>query len=381
MSRPSLRLPLIVLLFGLLFFLAPPLERSEEIFLRWLVRNSAAPSVPVPLTIVEISDSHSLPAPTEVALFLQAALEFKPAVIAFEPVLKWTGNEKDEEQILIDQAMRVPKLLLGAELAPPPYTNEQRAEISGFDRISGSRDKLAKFSGVAWQPEDDLLLISTIGFINSENVRGNTQIPLLFGYRGEVIPSFALQAVLLWMRIAPSEVKIDIGTSIALPSGVKIPTRSNGTTLINPNAIRRACYVSLNELLFQAQQHESKTANATEFKRIQGQILLARTAPDSKASTDFVAATIAALQTNSVLRRASWLFDCAFILILAAVSGIAQRVSRVDLVLVAIALSAAYCLVALGVLSTRSVWLPGVLPIGNIWLVTFFCVFARRRYT
>jgi len=92
-----------------------------------------ASNVPVPLTIVEISDSRSLPAPNELALFLQAALEFKPAVIAFEPVLKWTGNEKNEEQILIDQAMRVPKLLLGAELAPPPYSNVPLVEISGFD--------------------------------------------------------------------------------------------------------------------------------------------------------------------------------------------------------------------------------------------------------
>jgi hypothetical protein len=367
-------------LFGLLFLL-PPLERGEEIFLRWLVRNSAAPNVYVPLTIVEIGDSRSLLSPTEVALFLQAALEFKPAVIAFEPILKWAANEKDEEQVLIDQAMRVPKLLLGAELAPPPYTNVPLAEISGFDRITGSRDKLAKFSGIAWQPDDDLLLISTIGFINSENVRGNTQVPLLFEYRGEVIPAFALQAALLWMRIAPSEVKIDIGTSIALPIGVKIPIQSNGTTLINPNAIRRARHVSLDELLFQAQERESQTANAPEFVSIHDQIVLARTAPGSRDSPDFVAATIAALQTNSVLRRVNWFFDCAFILILAAVSSIAPRFSRVDLVLLAIALSAGYCLVALGILSTWFVWLPGLLPIGGIWLVTLFCVFAPRRYT
>jgi len=130
---PLLRALLVVLLFGFLFLLVPLLERSEEIFLNWLVRNSMASNVPVPLTIVEISDSRSLPAPNELALFLQAALEFKPAVIAFEPVLKWTGNEKNEEQILIDQAMRVPKLLLGAELAPPPYSNVPLVEISGFD--------------------------------------------------------------------------------------------------------------------------------------------------------------------------------------------------------------------------------------------------------
>ena len=42
-------------------------------------------------------------------------------------------------------------------------------------------------------------------------------VPMLFQYRGEVIPSFALQAILLWMRVTPGEVKVDIGRSISLP--------------------------------------------------------------------------------------------------------------------------------------------------------------------
>ena len=81
-------------------------------------------------------------------------------------------------------------------------------------------------------------------------------MPLLFQYRGEVIPSFALQAALLWLRVPLTEVKIDIGSFIELPNGKRIPIRSDGTAVINPNMTRRAHHMSLNELLLAAQQHE-----------------------------------------------------------------------------------------------------------------------------
>jgi hypothetical protein len=355
------------------------LERTEQLFLQWLLKNSMPGKAPLPLTIVEISDSRSLPSPTEVALFLQAALEFKPAVIAFEPVLKWPESAKNEEQILVDQAIRVPKLLLGAELAPPPYANVPLVEISSFPQVTGRRGNLPKFSGIGQQPDEDLCLISTLGFVNSESFRNNVRVPLLFEYRGEVIPSFALQAALLWMRVAPAEVKIDIGSSISLPNGIKIPVRSDGTALINPNLVKRARHTSLDQLFIAAQQHEKQATTTSHLEDMQDQIVLARSEADSAASADFLAATIATIQTNSFVRRVGWIFDCGFILILAATVGLARKLSRIDLMLVAIGLSATYCLVALAILSRWFVWLPGVLPLGSIWLVALSCLFAPRH--
>ncbi|MFZ3374756.1 MAG: hypothetical protein WA183_04300, partial [Chthoniobacterales bacterium] len=37
-----------------------------------------------------------------------------------------------------------------------------------------------------------------------------------------------------------------------------------------------------------------------------------------------------------------------------------------------IAFSAGYCLIALGILSRWSVWLPGFLPLGAVWVVVLF---------
>ena len=86
-------------------------------------------------------------------------------------------------------------------------------------------------------------------------------MPLLFLYRGEVIPSFTLQAILLWLRATPSEVKIVLGSHIALPKERRIPISADGTLLIHPNAAQSARRLSLNELLLAAQQRETGKGN------------------------------------------------------------------------------------------------------------------------
>jgi len=391
MQRTSLWLMLVVVLLGLLFLREPRLQRCEEIFLRWLLKNAQPRDTPPPLTIVEIGrepippkegaevdpmerflqGAASANSPLEAALFLQAALEFKPVVVAFEPVLKWPEREKDQEQIFLDQAMRVPKLLLGAELTAMPDPDAPVAEIPAFPQVTGKRGDLIEFSGIGRQPDEDVRLIGTLGFLNLPNeTAADVHVPLLFQYRGEVIPSFALQAALLWLRVTPAEVKIDIGKYIRLPHS-KIPIRSDGTAVINANAAKRARRFSLNELLLAAQQRQQGKASV-HLDEMRDQIVLARMPANSLASPDVFAATIAAIQTNSFVRRVSWIFDCVMILVVAGASVPFRKFSRIDLMLWAIALSAGYCLIALGILSRWSIWLPGFLPLGALWIVVSF---------
>ena len=137
MPRPSLQLTLhlllmlVVLLLGVLFLREPRLERHEELFLRWLLKNSEPHGPAASLTVVDIEAAketeenapHSgadVASPMEFSLFLQSALEFQPTVVAFENILKWRETEKDQAQVFIDQAMRVPRLLLAAELTTTP---------------------------------------------------------------------------------------------------------------------------------------------------------------------------------------------------------------------------------------------------------------------
>src|SRR3954468_17525626 len=127
MQRPTFWLILVVLLLGTLFLREPRLQRSEEFFLRWLLKNSDPHGPAAALTVVDIGHDTLMerePAregdensphsganvvwPMEFAMILQSALPFQPSVIAFENVLKWRDAEKEREQVFIDQAMRVP---------------------------------------------------------------------------------------------------------------------------------------------------------------------------------------------------------------------------------------------------------------------------------
>jgi hypothetical protein len=389
---------LVVLLLGILFLREPRLERSEEFFLRWLLKNSDPHGPAASLTVVDIghdnlmerepakegdeSSPHSganVVSPMEFALFLQSALEFQPTVIAFENILKWRETEKDQEQVFVDQAMRVPRLLLAAELTTNPDPDAPGPEIPGFTQVTGKRGDLVEFSGIGRQPNEEMRLIATAGFTNlPDEVSDGIHVPLLFRYRGEVIPSFALEAILLWLRVTPGEVSIDLDSHISLPQGRKIPIRSDGTLLISPNASRKARHLGLSDLLVAAQQRD--TGKTPELDSLRDQIVLARTPANPLSPPDVFAATIATIQSSAYVRRVSWIFDCVILLLAAAVAGKLRDIPRVDLVLGAIAFTAAYCLTALAVVSRWLIWLPGCLPLGAVWLLVVASVILPHRH-
>lgn len=391
-------LMLVVLLLGVLFLREPRFERSEELFLRWLLKNSDPHGPAASLTVVEIGHDNSMErqpmkegdensprsggnvvSPMEFALFLQSALEFQPTVVAFENILKWRETEKEQEQMLVDQAMRVPRLLLAAELTNTPDPDAPGPEIPGFTSVTGKRGDLVEFAGVGRQPSEELRLIATAGFTNlPDEISDGIHVPLLFRYRGEVIPSFTFEAILLWLRLTPNEVSIDLGSHISLPHGRKIPIRSDGTLLISPNASRKAHHISLGDLLVAAQKRD--TGGNPDFGLLRDQIVLARTPGNPLSPPDVFAATIATIQTKAFVHRVSWIFDCVILLLAAAVVGKLRNVSRVDLLLGAIAFTAAYCLAALGIISRWLIWLPGCLPLGVVWLLVLICIVLPHRY-
>ena len=184
---------------------------------------------------------------------------------------------------------------------------------------------------------------------------------------------------MVWLRVTPAEVKIDLGSYISLPQGRKIPIRSDGTLLISPSAGKKARRVTLNELALATQQHGAGKKTSTEFDSIRDQIVLARTPANPLSPPDVFAATLATIQTNAYVHRVHWVFDCVILVLAVAVVGTLRRISRVDLVLGAIAFTAAYCLIALAVVSRWLIWLPGVLPLGAVWLLILISIVMPRR--
>ncbi len=403
MQRPSPWLMLVVLLVGIVLVREPRFAAAEELFLGWLIRYSEASGPPVPLTVVELgtdslaakpasapepSNAPSDPiSPLEFALYLQSLLDFQPGVAAFENVLKWRERDKDQEQVFLDQAMRVPKLLLAAELGQNPDPDAPWAEIAGFTQVSGKSGNLAAFSGVTRQPNEDLRLISTLGYVNlPDEFSSRIRVPLLFLHRGKVIPSFALQAILLWEKVTLEEVKIVFGATswlrppesfIDLPRGRRIPIREDGTMIIHPNTAQRTRHLALNELLLAAQERESE--KGSEFADLQGQIVLARTPNNPLSPPNRFAATIATIQANRFLERVTPFFDYAILMLIAAVAGWLHKIERFDLVLYGIAATAAYCLIALGTIARWNIWLPGILPLSALWLAIVLAPFFRKK--
>ncbi len=398
MRRPSPWLMLVVLLTGLLILREPRLSAVDDAFLRWLLAHSSSgEGKPVPLTVVEISrESFSDPgamaensvhgaghpaviSPLEFALFLQSVLDFEPNVIAFENILKWRERDKDQEQIFLDQAMRVPKLLLASELSATADPDAPWGDIRGFAQVTGKRGELAAFTGIARQPDEDLRLISTQGFVNVPEDPQTLRVPLLFLYRGEVIPSFALQALMLWLRVSPSEVKVELGSHILLPDNRRIPIAADGTMLVDPNSAKQARRISLNELLLGAQQRDNGKADEQPLANLKEQIILARTPENPLSPPDIFAATIATVQGGTYLHRVSHIFDVIVLVLIAAGITTFHRFGRVDLVLFGIAFTAAYCLLALGCISKFHLWLPALLPIAAVWVAIVLSFFLRSQ--
>jgi CHASE2 domain-containing protein len=401
MRRFSFWPMLVALLLGILVLREPRFEKLEENFLRWLLRNATPPKVVIPLTVVEIGRNRPSPnqkespnesteaflhgggaaiSPLEHALFLQSVLEFQPAVVAFETILKWRDRDKDQEQVFLDQAMRVPKLLLGAELTNSPDPDQPPPEIPVFTQVTGNRGRLVDFSGVGRQPNEDMRLISTPGFINlPEEIVDDLRIPLLFRYRGDVIPSFALETVLLWLRITPAEVKIELPSRIILPGNRKIPINAEGALVINSLAAKSVSRLALNQLLLAAQQRGKGGVTSTHLENIRDHIVLARTPANPLAPPDVFASTIATIQSNMYIRRVSQIFDFAVLALTILAAGLVAKIPRAYLVLGALVFTASYCLMALQVLSHWLIWLPGYFPLGLIWLLTLYGFVSRSR--
>jgi hypothetical protein len=391
----------VVLLVGIILLREPRFAAIEDRFLGWLLSHTQGTGPSVPLTVVDIGrDALTSPgsepkeeaepaaaattgpgiSPLEFALFLQSVLEFQPGVIAFENVLKWHERDKDQEQVFLDQAMRAPKLVLGSQLGDMTDPDSQWAEIRGFPNVTGRRGELAAYAGVERQPPEDLRLISTPGYTNlPTEYTSPIRVPLLFLYRGEVIPSFPLQTVLLWMKVTPAEAKVVLGSHIELPGDRRIPIAADGTLLFDPNAATRARRMSLNELLLAAQQRDTGTTDGAEPLDLRDHIVLARTPANPLAPPDVFAAMIATIQSGKYLRRVSKIVDCVLLLMIGGAVPYLRRFERFDLLLYGIAATAAYSLIALGVLTQWNLWLPGVLPLAAIWLTVLAAFIFRRK--
>jgi len=398
MRRPSPWLIVVVILLGYLILHESQLQQLDDRVLAWFTTQADTVLPPAQVTLVEIGrdDIQSLTppdklrplpqgeaarrslSPLEYALFLQAVLGFKPAVVGIEPLLIWRSGDKAQEQVLIDQAMRVPKLVVALELGGKGERNLQPDELPVFSQVSGERGNVAEYSGVARQPSDDLRLISAPGLVAPPGrQKKGIRVPMIFDYQGAIVPSFPLEAILLWLRATPADVQVQLGSQMILPNGWKIPLQGDGTTLINPAAAASVHLLGLNDLLLGAQELDRHQTPTRDLSDLQNQIVLLRLQGDPLQGPNIFATTVATIQTNGYIRAASGKGAWLIILAAALLAAFHRAISRANLVIGAILFTAGYAMTELMLLEHDRLWLPFILPLVLVWFIVIVRMFDR----
>jgi CHASE2 domain-containing sensor protein len=375
----------------------------DRAFFDWLVANAKLPpasaaGIHSTVTLVEIDDSivdtpGRLPlTPLEYASFLQIAGKYDPAVVAIEPILEWTKLPPGTEEILADQALILPKLLLSVELGDNPEHPADPGSLPAIGSVSGNPSSLPEFPEIVGAPSARLLsLAAASGAINLPGMTGAPvrDLPLLFRSRERVLPSFGLQTLMLWLRLAPSEVSVALGDHVQLGDVLRLPINARGRALLDARQFRSVNRLNLDDLsLLATNQAPPETRAAAEQMR-GGIVILGRTDRAMRTlrlvggrtvspAEVFAWSAVSLARAPSTRRAGAW-WDAAIILVWVLVAWRSERWARGSAEMVVIGVLAVYGLMALSCFEMQRLWLPGSLPVGLGLLVGALLWLAPHR--
>jgi hypothetical protein len=405
MFKTGAQMMLLVLLAGLVLMRESrqdPLAAWDDRWADFLATNSRQAQPEAPVTLVGIDDSsleeHPWPwTPLDFSLFFQAVLPHEPTVLAVDEVLDWAHfgladaqlkKLPQYEKILLDHIHRAPRMLLGAQLGFPadPQVEPPWQEVPLISRVQGDRRELPEFPIVERQPAEDYRLAATIGFTNlPPTAERYNSVPLLFRRNGQVVPSFPLQAVMLWSRLTPDEVSVELGSHIDLGRKCRIPIDARGRMRVDFATPRGA--LSFDDMLFSAEQSAAGNPPLFNLGKLKGRVvLLSRidrqaqkiplAARRNGSPGELFAAAIATIQNQSFIRRAPQWAEFLVLGVVALVAFFIPRRTRAAAFGIGFVLLAAYVLVAMATFNRWLIWLPGVLPVGTVFCFLLFRLVA-----
>ncbi len=376
----------------------PPIDGLDESFADFLAINSRRVEEPAPVTLVGIDEGslkeHPWPwTPLEFAIFFQAAEIFKPAATATNEVLHWDTKEMapdaarklpQYQKILREHILRSSKVLVGAQLGfPEDPTNPPAVQETPLIRnITGDLSGIPEFTAIDAQADEDFRLSSITGFANLPQPASYTRtVPLVFRYHGQVVPSFVLQAILIWEKLTTDDVTIEPGVKIALADRVQIPIDREGRMRIDFGVRRRRC--GFDDLVLSSDQFENGRNPIVPREWLTEKILLlARTdeaakdvafAPGRAASVgELFAAAIGTIQNRSFIKRVPVWFDYGLVAIMVLVARACRRWRKFSTLLILLLGTVAYVMIAVTFFGYTLTWLPIVLPAGTALFITLF---------
>ncbi len=363
--------------------------RLDAAFLDWIAANAHAQSVaPDPtLTLVELNDTvlgtpakWPLPA-LDYALFLQALESLQPAVVAIEPPLVFPPAQAEQERMLANRALTIPKLVLGCTLGRTALSadveNETVATTTlppGLRDVRGDLTLIPEYDDIIARPAPDLAALAPeLAPVNLGDAPPRA-VPLLVRCRGRVLPTLVLRVAIQQQQLTADRVIVWLGSHIQLGDARRIPIDEAGRMLLDTRSARRISRLGLDELLLVTAGGEA--AKALE-KRIAlparaGVVLLGRTDaalrrlrwPDGTAGApvEWLAAGIAAIQRGDFIVRPG--IGGTLVLLAASVIGglwilTRSRSAALPCALLALAL---YAITASLVFGQMRLWLPLSVP-------------------
>ena len=359
-----------------------PMAGIEEAFINWLAANSNAEHAAAPVTLVEINDncllSYSWPwSPLNYALFLNASLQFQARAVGIEPVLAWDEKElpADQlleqpqfEQILHESILRTPKLELGAELGFPedPDVLPPLQPLPVFRNVTGALEGVPEYTVIEAEPGTDIRLTTALGFDDVPDPSGR-HAPLVFRYRGELVPSFALEAMMLYYGVTPEEVQVNLGSDIRLGDKLTIPVNAAGAMQVDwKQPYDRVCF---DDMVLAVDQLEGKHATVIDPAILKNRLLiLARTDEKSQtlvfpnghrgSSGELFAEALATAESNAFARPAGRAGSVVVLLVGMALAYVLSTRGKWKSVPVVIGFTAVYLMVCLAVFETARIAMP-----------------------
>jgi hypothetical protein len=249
----------------------------------------------------------------------------------------------------------------------------------GLRSVSGEIQNIPAGDELVARPTRDLQALALLGpTVLAKGVP--PAVPLLVRYRGQVLPTFTLQAALAWMKVTPAEIQVRLGSSIRLPDGRRIPIDDGGYMLVDPYSPARVSRLGFDDLLLVAEQGAKSSPNERinlEAPSAGGITLLGRTdssvvipfvgggrIDELRAPIDWTAAALAAMQKGDYIRRVpawgEWLLLFALV---AAGTWLQTRVRLGALVLAGLVIIV-YVALAWILYDRLRWWLPMVMPVG-----------------
>ena len=376
----------------------PPINGFDESFADFLAINSRRSEEPAPVTLVGIDESslRERPwpwTPLEFAIFFQAAEIFKPAASATSEVLHWDPKQltpdaarklPQYQKILREHVLQSSKVLVGAQLGYPedPTAPLPIQETPLIRNVVGNLSGIPEFTAIEAQADEDFRLSSITGFCNLPKTLPYTRtIPLVLRYHGQVVPSFVLQAILIWEKLTTDDVTVEPGVRISLADRVQIPIDREGRMRIDFGVAKRRC--GFDDLVLSSDQLENGRHTLVPRAWLSEKLLLlARTdtaaknvafAPSRTASAgELFAAAIGTIQNRSFIKRAPIWFDYGVVAIMVLVARACRRWRKFSTFTIMLLGTVAYVMIAVTIFGYTLIWLPIVLPAGTALFIALF---------